>query len=180
MYGIVLLGMPCSGKSTIGKLLATNHNYYYISSGDIARRMAREDVGVQHDLSIGRLAPEAKMRNAIGDNILRCKRYDNNFILDGFPRFLEQDEWLRRMFPNTTLIRVYVHVEEPEAIRRGVERGREDDKSIFERIDYYNENTYQLTRNVDIIIDNNGERRDAELANHLYLEVLKSVDNCKV
>ena len=37
---IVLIGAPCSGESTIGKEVANRINARYISSGNIARKMA--------------------------------------------------------------------------------------------------------------------------------------------
>ena len=93
---VVLVGGPCSGKSSTGKIAAEILDAVYISSGDIARNMAQDSDIIKNDLMLGRLAPEDNMRNAISNRLwYYFKRMDRDIvILDGFPRFGDQAKWL--------------------------------------------------------------------------------------
>lgn len=177
MCGVVLLGMPGSGKSTIGRMMSMNYGYGYISSGDIARKMADNNEAIRTDLNMGRLAPEYRMRIAIGNQINDAIRRDMNFILDGFPRFEGQYCWLRNMFPNLRLVCVEIYVSEDNARYRCKKRARDDDKAISQRIDYYKENTMPLLKYCDFKVDNNGNRSDEWFAEVIHTEVIKRVNN---
>ena len=123
---------------------------------------------------MGMLAPEHRMRIEIGNKILLNKWNDSNFILDGFPRFADQDKWLSQMF-DIRLIKVHICVSEFEALQRGLMRGREDDTALMDRIKYYKLVTYPLTINADITINND---KDIDSAVKLiHTEVIKRVDN---
>ena len=66
---VVLVGGPCSGKSSAGKIAAEILDAVYISSGDIARNMAQDSAIIKNDLMLGKLAPENNMRNAISNRL---------------------------------------------------------------------------------------------------------------
>ena len=66
---IVLVGGPCSGKSSAGKLTAKKLDIEYISSGDIAREMAKHNNDIRDNLNNGNLAPEDQMRKSISDKL---------------------------------------------------------------------------------------------------------------
>lgn len=140
---IVLIGPPCSGKSTIGKELASRIEYRYISSGDIARKMAEED-GTMSDLNAGKMAPEDKMRNEI------IKVFNNeDIILDGFPRFVEQYDWLMSNIPfNYELMFIVIDVPTLDLFNRAISRNRTDDIAIVERLEYYMKNTVPMIHKV--------------------------------
>lgn len=180
MHGIIMLGMPCSGKSSIGKQFAIKYGYTYISSGNIAREMASRNDIIAEDLKAGKMAPEYNMREEIKRRISWCVENGSNFVLDGFPRFNMQYEFILNMFPDIILLRVHIYVTEREALYRAMKRERADDASIAERIRYYKDNTYQLTDHADIFIDNNGERRDDEVACIINREVIKCVNNREI
>lgn len=144
---IVLVGAPCSGKSTIGKAVADElcGSTAYISSGDIARKLADKHMNMKKNLEKGMLAPESLMRNAIKNEIFNKVIIVNKdiFILDGFPRFGEQAEWLEDLLEHKFNIE-YVLIETPENVlrERAKSRCRYDDNSFERRLKYYNEVTY--------------------------------------
>ena len=154
---IVLVGGPCSGKSSAGKLVAERMNIDYISSGDIARNMAKCNNDIQNDLNAGKLAPESQMRDSISNHLYDCfgKRNRNIVILDGFPRFGDQAKWLRYAVPSTIQIK-YILIHAPSWVlrNRAKNRNRSDDDSFEQRYSYYRKVTYEeLYDYLDIIID---------------------------
>jgi adenylate kinase family enzyme len=181
---IVLVGGPCSGKSSAGKLAANKLNAKYISSGDIAREMAKRDKSIDENLSNGRLAPEWEMRVSISNSI---KSSTNDIIiLDGFPRFGEQAEWLESRFGNIKncnymdIYYVLMYTPLSTIIERSASRNRNDDKSIEQRIKYYYSVTYkELYDYIDTVIDacENTANECSELLINFIREVTKSVKN---
>lgn len=125
MTGIVFIGMPCSGKSTIAREVSKRLQLPYISSGDIARKMAEYDIGAQSRLDQGRMAPEFLMRTKIRNELL--KHMHGRFILDGFPRMADQVAWLDVKFPFMDKVYVYVNCSVEDAHERMSLRGRDDD-----------------------------------------------------
>lgn len=181
MYGIILIGKPCSGKSTIGRLLATYGDYRYISSGNIARDMAKNDRAIKDDLNAGKLAPEHRMRDAIKRCIDDCINDDARFILDGFPRFADQYHWLTRTFPEIKLILIEIRVSDDNALYRSMKRAREDSSSIKYRINYFNEYTKDLLEYCDITVDNDGHNLNLnKVTEMIYSEVMNRVNNSKI
>ena len=142
---IIMIGYPGSGKSTLSKAIRDNYNIGYISSGDIARNMAKDNNNINDDLINGKLASENEMRSRILSAINEMNK--DIFILDGFPRFVEQDRWLHSL---SGYIRFkYILVETNDIninINRLNVRGRLDDnqESIKNRFDYYRNNTAKI------------------------------------
>lgn len=93
---IVLFGPPGVGKGSQAKLLQERHGLTHISTGVILRTAIREgtDVGREAELYVqeGKLVPDAIVRKMAEDAMAArgCER----FILDGYPRTIQQAEWL--------------------------------------------------------------------------------------
>jgi adenylate kinase len=90
---IVIIGAPGAGKGTQSRLLSEKYGYPQISTGDILREMA------QAETPLGRKIKETITQGQlVGDDILaqviltRTSQPDckDGYILDGFPRTLEQ------------------------------------------------------------------------------------------
>lgn len=177
---IVLVGGPCSGKSSAGKIAARNLRAEYVSSGDIARSMAEHDNDIRNDLNAGKLAPEPKMRKAVKDHLWDYF-YEKNkdlMILDGFPRFGDQANWLEYEFYGIDIHYVLIHAPLWLLKERARHRGRSDDNNgFYERYNYYCGVTYrELYERIDTIID-------TEIANikecaTLLEEFVKEVRKC--
>ena len=86
MKVLVLAGLPGTGKSVIGKAIATERGYGYISTGDIARELADKSWQEQ-----GQLAPEDYIRNRFMEEANKIKNTGvEGIVVDGMPRTVEQ------------------------------------------------------------------------------------------
>src|SRR6516165_7118335 len=94
---VVLLGAPGAGKGTQAKLIATRYGIPQISTGDILRdNVARStELGKRADpvMKAGQLVPDGLMLPVVEARLGQadCNR---GFVLDGFPRTVQQAEWL--------------------------------------------------------------------------------------
>jgi adenylate kinase len=94
---IILLGKPGSGKGTQGKPLSEHYHIPTISTGDILRAAVKEKtplgVKARGYMDKGQLVPDELVVEMVGERLQggECR---NGFILDGFPRNVEQAEAL--------------------------------------------------------------------------------------
>ena len=91
---IVLMGAPGAGKGTQARLIQERLGLPQISTGDMLRALAAEDIHTTQ--ASGRLISDAvvidlvRQRTAVDD----CR---NGYVLDGFPRTLVQAEMLDQL-----------------------------------------------------------------------------------
>ena len=103
IMNIILLGKPGSGKGTQGKPLAEHYHIPVISTGDILRAAVRDKtplgVKAREYMDKGQLVPDALVVEMVVERLngTDCR---NGFILDGFPRNLEQAEALEGTLDN--------------------------------------------------------------------------------
>lgn len=99
---LILLGAPGAGKGTQGALLAERHGLRRIVTGDILRTAVRDDTELGREarryMNAGELVPDDLILDMIREVLADV---DGGFIMDGFPRTLEQatslDDTLRDM-----------------------------------------------------------------------------------
>ena len=140
----MLLGGPGSGKSTYSGYISEHFDIPHIYPGDMLRKS--DDPEIKALLAKGEFAPLDVVVKIIKQEIAKVP---NGYILDGFPRNLEQ---LKEMQDSNIEINrvVYLEVSEKEVIRRLTSRGRADDTPeiiknrlrVYERetgpvVDYY-------------------------------------------
>jgi adenylate kinase len=127
--GIVLIGQTGSGKSTQAKLLADHFHCPLISSGDIAREIAEADSFTESALTQGSYAPEVAIRREVVMRVESAIIQSGIFVLEGFPRKVEQLIVLEQLARRRDIEIVYVHLDVPDltCIRRLVGRGRRGD-----------------------------------------------------
>ena len=104
MKNIMFIAPPAAGKGTQAEIIEAKYNIPHISTGDILRDIAEEDseLGeyVSEVLSSGELVKDEITDKLIEDRLRKddCK---NGFIIDGFPRNIEQtiryDQILKRL-----------------------------------------------------------------------------------
>ena len=94
---LILLGPPGAGKGTQAKLLEEKFKIPHISTGDILREEVRENsyLGqkVCEFVKSGELVPDDIVVEVVSKRFLK-QDAQNGFILDGFPRTLQQAEEL--------------------------------------------------------------------------------------
>ncbi|HEV7421317.1 MAG TPA: adenylate kinase [Mycobacterium sp.] len=149
---IVLLGPPGAGKGTQAQKLAEKLGIPHISTGDLFRYNISNEtpLGLEAKkyLDAGDLVP-ASLTNALVDDRLNDSDAADGFILDGFPRSVEQAEALRDMLAarDTKLDSVLeFRVSEDELLNRLRSRGRADDTDdvILNRMKVYRDETAPL------------------------------------
>jgi adenylate kinase len=149
---IVLLGPPGAGKGTQAQKLAEKLGIPHISTGDLFRDNISKatELGLEAKkyLDSGDLVP-ATLTNRLVDDRLNDADAADGFILDGFPRSVEQAEALKDMLAarNTTLDAVLeFRVSEQELLDRLKSRGRADDTEdvILNRMKVYRDETAPL------------------------------------
>ena len=110
---LILFGAPGSGKGTQAKLLKQALGLPHISTGDMLReRVARRDamgLQVRSLLEAGTLVPDETVNALVAERIERpdCVR---GFILDGYPRTVNQAKILAADLAPREIATVVVHL----------------------------------------------------------------------
>ena len=93
MKNIMFIAPPAAGKGTQAELVVAKYNLPHISTGEILREISKEDSELGHHvaetLASGNLVKDEITYQLIEE---RLKKEDcqNGFIIDGFPRTLDQ------------------------------------------------------------------------------------------
>ena len=116
---IILMGPQGSGKTTQGKKIAAKLDVDLVVAGNILRKeiRAQTDLGRQIDqvVNTGNLIPNELMIDLMFKTI-DFLGDDKGFILDGFPRDIEQSQALDLHYPVDKVFNI--EISDKEAIRR--------------------------------------------------------------
>lgn len=119
---IIFLGVPGAGKGTQALSLSNSKQIPRISTGDMLRQAVQEDseLGkkVEAIMNEGRLVDDETMLKLVEDRISRpdCK---NGFILDGYPRNMQQAAAFERILqPHMDLRVIKIEVAEEDIVKR--------------------------------------------------------------
>ena len=97
---IVLLGPPGAGKGTHAKILSERYGIPHISTGDILRSQIQAETPLgkkaKSFIDNGKLVPDDLVIEMVSHR-LEKPDVKNGFILDGFPRTVEQAKALGKM-----------------------------------------------------------------------------------
>jgi adenylate kinase len=159
-----MLAPPGGGKGTQGVRIAEELGVEHISSGDLLRAAVAEDTPIGREvaehMAAGRLAPDPVVTQAVRP-VLDSR---DGYVLDGFPRNLEQTEGMD--------FDAVVHLAVPEAVTRErlLARGRADDTEdvIDRRLKQYAADTEPLVEHYrGVLVEVDGDRPPDEITAEL-------------
>ncbi len=177
---IILIGIQGAGKSTQGNLLRDKLNIPYLSTGHIFREMAKEKTPlgryIKEIMNAGYLIPDDKAVEIVSE-YLKKPEYKNGYILDGFPRTLDQV----KAFENGVDKVVYLKVSDKEALwrlsyRNGDNREDETLVALRKRIELFHKLTEPVLdyyRNKGNLVEVDGEKGVEEV----HSEILTKIKN---
>ena len=149
---LVLLGPPGAGKGTQAAILSEKLNIPHISTGDLFRANIGEGtpLGVEAKsyMDAGKLVPTDVTARMVEDR-LSHEDAANGFLLDGFPRTVEQAEILKDLLAKKDQVLDGVlnfQVSDDVVVERMLDRGRADDneETIRTRMSVYRDETMPL------------------------------------
>ena len=102
---LVILGPPGTGKGTIAKFIETRFNCYHISTGDLLREQVslKTEVGekIAPIMNQGKLVDDASVLEILKNKLTKIGQ---NFILDGYPRTIDQGESLDKVLTDLEML----------------------------------------------------------------------------
>ena len=117
---LILLGMPGAGKGTQAEFIQKDYGLANISTGAMMREVSRSNselaTRVQSYLSSGTLVPNEIIIEMLVERIQK-EDCANGFLLDGFPRNLDQGKALDDANISIDLV-LYLSIKEEEIISR--------------------------------------------------------------
>lgn len=145
---LVLTGIQGSGKSTQGNMLEKQLKLPYLSTGHIFRRIAKEKTTlgkyIKTVMNAGVLIPDDKTIDIVNSYLSRPE-YKRGYILDGFPRTLEQ----AKRFKNNVDKVIYIDIPDKEALWRLAYRNDSDrDDNTIQALRRRIESFHKFTRPV--------------------------------
>lgn len=182
MY-LIILGPPGAGKGTQSVLIAQKLGLKHLSTGEILRKAVTDGTPLglkaKEVMDRGNLVSDDIMIGIIRDAI-SADDAKNGFILDGFPRTLEQAKELDKIMDElgyTSARVINITLDDNELVRRMLGRGRVDDteETIKNRLEVYKNQTAPVKEHyskISAVFDIYGIGSISEI-NDKILEVLK-------
>ncbi|MEN9923801.1 MAG: hypothetical protein RIS09_1315 [Actinomycetota bacterium] len=154
---IVFMGPPGAGKGTQAALIAQKLAIPHISTGDIFRANVSEltelGIAAKRYMDAGEYVPDTITNDMVRDR-LEQDDAQNGFILDGYPRTIDQIAELDTMLSVSDLavdVVIELTADTDEVVarlhKRAIEQGRVDDTEdvIRRRLEVYADQTAPLT-----------------------------------
>jgi adenylate kinase len=156
MFILILFGSPGAGKGTQAAKIAKEFGWIHISTGDILRAEVSQGtplgLKVKAVMDSGQLVSD-ELLIRIMESVFQKHDTADGFVLDGFPRTLNQaselDEMLEKLGHQVSLV-LALEVDEDELVKRlinrALEQGRKDDTAevVKYRLIQYHKHTKPL------------------------------------
>jgi adenylate kinase len=136
---IILLGVAGSGKSKQGRFLADEAGYPWLSTGELLRVLITGKR--RQEMLKGKLLSDEEVINVF-NTVVNLIDTSKEFVLDGFPRTIEQTDWLINQIHlgRFNLTAIFHLVASEDVVHARLEkRGRVDDTeaAINQRFDEF-------------------------------------------
>ena len=184
MYQLIIYGPPGVGKGTQAELIAHKLNLEHISTGAILRKAFEEGTELgkkaKEIMDRGDLVTDEIMNGIVKESLGKINK--DGFILDGYPRTLQQAVALTEIFKELNFRKIKVinlAADESEIIERLLKRGRSDDnkETIANRLKVYYDSTFPVKDYYEkhkCIIEINGAGDIDEINHKIVKEVKES------
>lgn len=148
---LVIFGPPGAGKGTQALRISGEYGIPHLSTGSIFRSAIKNETPlgkeVKSILDAGELVPDDKVVDLV-ENELKNEKYDDGYVLDGFPRTVPQASALDDILDkNNESLDALLRLEVPQAELVNRILGREDERTddtpekIKNRLSIYREKT---------------------------------------
>lgn len=122
MKNIILVAPPAAGKGTLAKKLE-ELGYISLSTGDMLREKSKKDEVLSDMMKKGSLISDDIVFNILEENLISLD--DKNYILDGFPRTVNQaimyDNLLEKLNKDIGVV-IYLDVDKDILLKRTITR----------------------------------------------------------
>ncbi|MCM8799845.1 MAG: adenylate kinase [Candidatus Omnitrophica bacterium] len=119
MICVILLGPPGAGKGTQAKSLSERFNFLHISTGDLLRENVKKNTPLgtkaKEFMEKGELVPDELLENMILEKFNSLKEI-KGFILDGYPRNINQAEFLDRILNENNCKEIIIYLQSSEKV----------------------------------------------------------------
>jgi adenylate kinase len=145
---LVILGPPGAGKGTQSVRLARRFGLVHVSTGDLLRT-PNANAQAQPYMARGELVPDSVILELLAARLAQDDVQQRGFVLDGFPRTLDQARTLDALIAPGRIDRVVELLVDVDTARpRLHHRGRDDDtpSTIAHRFVHYERETRAISR----------------------------------
>lgn len=124
MKRIILIAPPASGKGMQAKNICTHNSFYHLSTGNLLRKEAEKQTDIKMKLNEGEFVnDEIVMKLVVAQ--LDSLTNINGYVLDGFPRNIEQanvfDDYLFKTHQKVDYV-IYIDVDKEISKKRLIGR----------------------------------------------------------
>lgn len=128
MMNIILIAPPAAGKGTQSKLISSEYNIPHISTGDLLRDEVASGSAMgrflKEEMDRGGLISDDTMVNLLRNRITKID-CNNGYILDGFPRNVEQamiyDNLMQDLGKNIGVV-IFMDIDQELTLKRTLSR----------------------------------------------------------
>ena len=183
MKNIIFFGPPGAGKGTQAKYISKLLNLPHLSTGDILRLKVKQNdelaIKLKKIMAEGNLVSDEILNSIVSEILINdCK---NGFILDGYPRTLDQLDYLLNFMKKNSIkinyifnIEINFEILKERILKRSKEEEREDDNIdvIQTRYAAYQDTTKKVSEKMkhlytDLFHDIDGKEEITEIASKI-------------